>query len=195
MISKKELREKILKRRNELSLEERNSKSNQITERLAAHEKFQKADKILLFASYKSEVDTTEIFEEAQRISKDVYYPRVQGSEMEFYRVQRGEELVEGYRGIREPEVDLEKQFQINPNEKVLVLVPGAVFDEEGNRIGYGGGYYDKYLQYLKRFMPEENVCKMALAFECQVVERGEISKEEHDIQLDIIVTEKRIIF
>lgn len=195
MISKKELRKEILKRRDALSIAERTAKSNQITEKIIAHKEFQKADKILLFASFKSEVDTTEIFEAVQRFRKDVYYPKVQENEMKFYRVQTESELVEGYRGIREPEVHLENQLQINPNEKILILMPGAVFDEAGNRIGYGGGYYDKYLESLKEIVQEENICKMALAFECQIVAMGQIKREPHDIRTNYIVTENRIIF
>lgn len=194
MISKTELRAKILNRRDRLSQNERRIKSDQIAAKITAHNAFLKADKILLFATFKSEVDTKKVFEAAQKLSKDIYYPRVKGKEMEFYLVQKLEELIEGYRGILEPKEDLDKRFKLNTDEKMLVLMPGAVFDEDRNRIGYGGGYYDKYLQPLDEFVPAERICKIALAFECQIVERGQIPKEKHDVHPDFIVTENRII-
>ena len=191
MISKKELRKEILKRRDAMTLEERASQSHEIAKRVIEQKCFQEADKVLLFASFKSEVDTNEIFHTARTLSKDVYYPKVVGEEMEFYLVENLDELVEGYRGIREPREDETKRLIIE--NKICVIMPGAVFDEEGNRIGYGGGYYDRFLQRLE--MPEVDFCKIAIAFDCQMVEKGFIPCEEHDIEMDCIVTEKQNIF
>lgn len=71
--------------------------------------------------------------------------------------------------------------------------MPGAVFDEAGNRIGYGGGYYDKYLHWLENMLPFENICKVAVAFECQLVDLGMIENEPHDVQVNYIVTESKV--
>jgi len=103
--------------------------------------------------------------------------------------------------GIREPKLEVCKKYVPNPDEKICVIMPGAVFDEEGNRIGYGGGYYDKYLQRL--FQKREDIdvqvvleiYKIALAFECQIVEANLIQREEHDVKIDCIISENRIIF
>lgn len=197
MKSKKELRKEILRLRDALSLEERREKSHIIAEKVIAQKAFKEADKILLFASYKSEVDTAKIFETVQKLSKDVYYPKVMGEEMEFYKVEREADLIEGYCGIREPEATPNKKFIPQPNDKICVIMPGAVFDKEGNRIGYGGGYYDKYLQWLESFYVEDiektdkHIYKIAVAFECQLVEVGQIASDQHDIKVDFIVTEK----
>lgn len=194
MVSKKELRKEVLARRDALSEQERQTKSAQIAKRVIEQEEFKEADKVLLFASYKSEVDTAEIFDAVQALSKDVYYPKVIGEEMEFYLVKSEDELTEGYRGICEPEANPNKQLKLNAEEKVFILMPGAVFDECGNRIGYGGGYYDQYLQQMETKISKENLCKTAIAFECQIVESGVIKTEEHDIKPDYIITEDRVI-
>lgn len=192
MVSKKELRKEILARRDALSEKERREKSTRISKGVTEQEEFQKANKVLLFASCKSEVDTMEIFDVARINNKDIYYPKVIGKEMEFYQIHSKEELLEGYRGIYEPESNPNKMFVPQLKDKIFVLMPGAVFDEDGNRIGYGGGYYDKYLQQLENIVPRENIWKTAIAFECQMVEKGKIPIEKYDIKPDYVITEGR---
>ena len=193
MQTKQQLRKLILQLRNELAAEEHEKKSQKITNNLISHIRFQEADQFLLFSSFRSEVDTTEIIQQSLKTGKPVYLPKVMGKEMNFYRIASMEDLKEGYQGIREPEEKLSTQFVSQQEKKVFVLMPGAVFDKEGGRIGYGGGYYDKFLKNLEAAILPENLCKMAVAFECQMVETGIIDKEEHDIRPDYIVTEKRI--
>lgn len=192
---KKDLRKEILALRDTLTLEARIEKSRIITEKVIRHEKFQEADKVLLFASFRSEVDTTEIFKVAIAMGKEVYFPRVEGKEMEFYRIEKETDLIEGYRGIREPKGEASTRFAVNPKAgdapKILVIMPGAVFDADGNRIGYGGGYYDKFLLRLETTIEQKNLYKIALAFECQMVEKNIIIKELHDKNPDIVITEK----
>lgn len=194
MRNKAELRKEILQFRDELSIEVRQEKSSQIAEQVTAHKGFQEADKVLLFASFKSEVDTTEIFEAALQIGKQVFFPKVIGKEMEFYQVLKEKDLIEGYHGIREPKAEEKKKFVPMPEEKIFILMPGTVFDEAGGRIGYGGGYYDKFIQRLETEIPKENLCTLAVAFECQMAALGEIPREEHDMKPDYIVTETRNI-
>lgn len=198
MKTKQELRKEILQKRDSLTPEERSEKSKRITERVVVHENFREADVILLFSSYKSEVDTTGIFAVARRDGKEVFYPKVQGKEMDFYKVESERDLIEGYRGIREPEADSGKIFTLLMDKKICVIMPGAVFDEAGNRIGYGGGYYDKFLEKLEvsREGAETtpNVYKIAVAFECQIVEVGLIPNETYDKVVDDVITESRIL-
>ena len=172
-----------------MTIEERQTKSFKIAQKVCQMAEFRDANKILLFASYKSEVDTTSIFEEAQRLDKIIYYPKVMGTEMVFYQVKEKSDLLEGYRGIMEPLVNQEKQFSPMEEDKIFVLMPGAVFDAERKRIGYGGGYYDKFLQEVE-FSLKKKVCKVAVAFSCQIVSEGNIILEEHDIQPDYVITE-----
>lgn len=204
-LTKKELRKQILQLRNSLTDETRIEKSQIITNYIIHHPKFQSADCILMFASYKSEVDTTAIMEYALVLGKTVYFPRIENTgqvgnnEMEFYRIFSPEDLYEGYKGIREPKPREELRFTLAAGEKILILMPGAVFDMEGNRIGYGGGFYDRFLAWIEDFKNgiedasyTTPVCTMALAFECQLVENGVIKAEEHDRKVDYIITEKR---
>jgi len=187
MKSKKELRKEILKNRDALTVEERSEKSKIIAQKVISHKVFQEADIVLLYASYKSEVDTIDIFEAAILAEKEVFYPKVIGDEMEFYRVQEQTDLIEGYRGIREPKENEKAKFIPDKDSKICVIMPGAVFDKEGNRIGYGGGYYDKYLGQLERNVPKENITKIGLAYDCQIVPVRFIEREKHDIRTDII--------
>lgn len=194
LANKKELRKEILARRNALSLQEREEKSAKIANKVIALEKFQKSNIVLLYAPIRSEVETNAIYLEARRLGKSVYYPRVLGNDMEFYFVDETTTLEQGSFGIREPKPEATRQFMPNVQDNIFVLMPGAVFDEAGNRIGYGGGYYDKYLEWLASVMPAEQICKVAVGFACQMVEKGRIVKETHDVRVDYIVTESQVI-
>ena len=194
MRNKKELRKEILARRNALSLQEREEKSTQIAHKVMHLVEFQKSNKVLVYAPIKSEVDTTAIYVEARKLCKDVYYPTVLGNEMEFYFVDETTKLDKSVYGILEPNPEFAEPFVPNVQDTIFVLMPGAVFDETRNRIGYGGGYYDKYLQRLESVIPSEHICKVAVAFECQFVEPGMIESEIHDVRADYIVTESRVV-
>ncbi len=193
METKKEIRKQILQKRDALSLQERQQKSQIIAQRVISTEAFQKSDKLLLFSSYKSEVDVSLIMQYAFEMQKQVYLPKIIGSEMEFYRISSVSELLDGYCGIKEPKVNVSQRFVPKKEETVFILLPGAAFDKEGGRIGYGKGFYDRFLQNLEKTVPKSNLCKMAVAFMCQIVDNGRIMKEEHDILPDYIVTEESI--
>ena len=190
MYTKKSLRTEILSMRNSLSQEERVEKSNVIANNLIQTPEFLNADILLLYASNKSEVDTKKIHLAAQEKGKIIYYPKVEGKEMEFYPVQNIEDLEEGFCGIKEPNPEIAKRYVAESGDKICVIMPGAVFDNEGNRIGYGGGYYDKYLHRLMKSVPANHICKIAIGFACQVVETGEIPIEEYDVKYDLLITE-----
>lgn len=193
MIGKKELRKEILKRRDALPLEERIEKSQRIAEAVIKQENFEDAAVVLAFASFRSEVDTSPIIHQALMLKKKLYLPKVIGEEMEFYQVDDAIELEDGYFGIQEPKPEPSKHFTPKSNEKIFILMPGAVFDEEGGRIGYGKGFYDRFLQQLEMQTKKENLCKAAIAFSCQIVEKGDIIKEKHDVNPDIIITEEKV--
>ena len=143
---KKQLRKEVLARREALTEQERNRGKLLITERILGHQWYYLSDTILGFVSYGSEICTTEILENALQDGKRVYVPKVEGQEMRFYRIQSLAELKEGYKGILEPEGNTES-YEYAPEEAAncLLLMPGSVFDPLGNRMGYGGGFYDRW--------------------------------------------------
>lgn len=153
-----------------------------MTERIAGHQWFYRAEDFLCFVSCGSEIDTGEIITEALRQKKKVYVPRVisQGdkAEMEFYRIEDRGQLRPGYRGILEPEGDTEAYcYTPERAERTLMLMPGAAFDRFRNRVGYGKGFYDRYLADREALQ----LRTIAVGFQCQLVE--EIPAESTDIK------------
>ena len=174
---KKKLRREVLARRAALTEPERERGNLLITERILGHQWYYLSD-ILGFVSYGSEICTTEILENALQDGKRVYVPKVEGQEMRFYRIQSLAELKEGYKGILEPEGNTES-YEYAPEEAAncLLLMPGSVFDPLGNRMGYGGGFYDRYLADREAL----RLRSIAVGFRCQQVES--VPVEETDVK------------
>lgn len=179
---KKQLRKEILTVRNAMTEEERNRADFLITEKVLGHNWFQQAEKILIYVNTGSEVATRMLIEEAFRKKKQVFVPRVHGDNMQFYRITSFAQLEEGFKGILEPLKGLSEFYYDPKEENTLMLMPGVVFDKSRNRIGYGKGYYDKYLK------DKPVLHKMALAYDCQIVDAFEV--QEHDLRPDVVITQ-----
>ena len=178
IITKSTIRKQVLKIRDQLTQEERNRSAVLLTERICGHQWFYRSDILLAFVSYGSEIDTTEIIEEAIRQGKKVYVPRIEGDEMNFYRVNDLTTLEIGYKGIREPAHDAASfHYYAEQADRVLMLMPGAVFDHSRNRCGYGKGFYDRYLAD-KEALQQRTI---GIGFQCQLVE--ELPAQEWDIK------------
>ncbi|MBO5167063.1 MAG: 5-formyltetrahydrofolate cyclo-ligase [Lachnospiraceae bacterium] len=191
MGTKKEIRKRILAKRDALKPAERFRSEALVTDRILEHQWYHKAEYILLFASYGSEISTDEILKDALKSDKKVYMPKVEGENMEFYRISAKEDLVAGYKGILEPDGTSEKfvyeQCQRETTYdslelatardfvSVLMIMPGAAFDIKRNRIGYGKGFYDKYLA------DKPDLQTIAIGFDCQMVEY--IEADDNDIK------------
>ena len=188
-MDKNELRKQVLAKRDALTVEERKEKSDAISDCVTQHPIFKETDTILLYAAFRSEVDTMKIFRSAVASGKKVYFPKVFGNEMEFYCAEAEEDFEAGTWGILEPKVEFERKYVPKYKEKVCIIMPGAVFDKAGNRIGYGRGYYDKFLNRMEQV----ESFKMGIAFSCQLINIENFPKEEHDVGLDVIVTETEI--
>lgn len=187
MEAKALIRKEALKLRDGLAMQERVRKSERIMRSVAAHSLYQNAEYLLVYISYKSEVDTTRLIEKALEEGKKVYCPKVHGTEMEFYRIMSMKELEEGYKGIREPVATIEKsytgsEFHQTKEASSLLLMPGSAFDRQRNRIGYGGGYYDKYLAKHPKLRT------IAVCYECQI--QKSIPSESYDWKPEVLVTE-----
>lgn len=179
-LDKKVLREQFRKVRDEVS--NKKKKSLAICDRIINCEAFKRAKVIALYANTSSEVETDRLLESALKSEKVVLYPKVCGKEiMNFYRVRSKRDLVVGKFGILEPVSS--KEFL--KDEIDLFIVPGLAFDRKMNRLGYGGGYYDSYLE-------EVDAIKMGIAFSSQIC--GRLDAFPHDVKLDYVVTEEEII-
>ena len=191
LISKEELRREVLLRRDAMSEMERKKASLLLTERLLGHQWFYRSDVILGFVNYGSEIATTEILEEALMAGKKVYVPKIvecvksecetgipSESEMKFYRINSMADLKIGYKGIPEPDgAGEEFQYKESLAEKTLMIMPGVAFDMFRNRIGYGKGFYDRYLADKEALQFRT----IGVGFKGQMVE--EIPAEENDIR------------
>lgn len=186
LAEKRSLRKQILKMRDEMPFAVRSAKSKQILSTLSKTELYRKADRILFYIDYQSEVMTTPLITQALAQGKRIYLPKVTGNEMAFYRIDDIENLAEGYKGIREPMGGA--LFEENA-AAALMIMPGAVFDKSRHRIGYGKGFYDRYLERMR----EKNIkiATVALCFECQMLDA--VPYEIHDILPDMILTENNI--
>lgn len=181
METKSCIRKRILAVRGELSEAERYESSRIIAKKLRCLKAYNDAECLLGFVGYGSEVDTIPFLEQAVSDGKRVFCPvSREDKTMEFYRFISKEVLIKGYKNIPEPPDNAEK-FDRN-SKKVFLLMPGVAFDKKKHRIGYGKGFYDRY---LADFSPDFTA---AICFDCQIVEK--IPVETHDFIPDIVLTQ-----
>ncbi len=187
METKAEIRKRILGIRTGLSDEEVTSKSESIVQKVIKTPEYREADNILLYADYCREVMTRGIFEDALLHREKIYFPRVDKltNTMDFFQVISIRQLDRGYKDILEPREDVRTRYKFLPREDTLAILPGVAFDTSGYRIGYGKGFYDRFLASRRQ------LSTMALAYSCQIID--EIPRDEHDIKMDKIVTEEII--
>lgn len=184
---KQTLKQKIIEKRNLLKEEEIKEKSKKIIKNLKSLREFQEAKNILFYVSFNKEVNTQEIIKELLKIKeKKTIVPFTIKNDLRLHLSELKDfiELEPRTFGILEPKERYIREF--NKDKLDLVIVPGVVFDKNGNRIGYGYGYYDRFLKTIKK-----EILKIGLAFDFQVIDK--IPEEKHDVPLNIIVTEKEI--
>lgn len=179
---KMHIRDRIKKLRNNMSKEECIQKSKLICRRFCELDEYKSADNICIYISKGNEVNTKIIVDQVWKDGKKLYVPKVYGKLMHFIQITGYDELVKGNFGILEPKSDEYDDDGMNG----LMVMPGVAFDEDRNRIGFGGGYYDRYLADHSKLMT------VALAYECQIV--SHIDHELTDIKPHMILTESKII-
>lgn len=181
------IREQIRGARKACSSYDRDIASQKISQQLAQTDFFHAASIIFLYAALPYEVQTTLIAQEARKQGKQVAYPKTCSEDytMAFYIVESEEDL-ESYRCgkmvLKEP--NPKKHQKVIPDEKTLVILPGMAFDRHKNRLGYGGGYYDRYLE---QYEPKT----VGIAFDFSIVET--LPVEPFDRPLDYLITETRV--
>ena len=180
--SKKKLRKQIQTERDALSPAERKKRSEIIAEKFFLTENYRDSNSLLLYYPFRSEIDTTIIIKRALGDGKKVILPRVGPGGLELFFVgDLSVQLEKGSYDIMEPVPGACSTAKITDID--IIVVPGVSFDKNLNRLGYGGGFYDRLLQKITR-----EVKKIALCFEMQVSEKIPVS--EHDIKVDILITE-----
>lgn len=184
MLGKAELRRRVLARRDALTPAEIADKSRVIINRLYALPAYRQAGRVMFFVSFGSEVATGSAIRQSLHQGKQVMVPKTMetGGEMvPSLLVDYPGDLAPGRWGILEP---TPRAFRpVSPTEIDLVVVPGVAFDSRGNRLGYGGGYYDRFFTLLN-----PGTTLVALAFSIQVVEKVPVSP--WDRKVDYLVTE-----
>lgn len=192
-MEKNEIRKIIKEKRNKFPSFLRKIMSVKAQNNIIHSQLFHASDILLLYFATGSEVEMDRVIKKALRSGKKVYLPltnRVntvdrnsQNNEMEFHRLYTLEELRIGNYGIYEPSKENEIYIQ-SEGDKAIIFVPGVVFDRNGNRYGYGKGYYDRYLSDM-------NIEKVGVCYEMQLLHK--IPSDEYDIKMDYLVTEKEL--
>ncbi len=185
---KKELRARIQDRRDKLSPAQREELSRRVADNLQAMPEFQAAQTVFFFISFRSEVSTEPMIRRAitggKRVCLPYTYPETKAM-VASHILDFDAELRLGNYDILEPKEEFIRP--VEPADIDLIITPGVAFDLRGGRLGYGGGYYDRFFKQRKQGCP-----LVALAFEMQIVD--EVPRGEHDQCVDKVVTEERVI-
>jgi 5-formyltetrahydrofolate cyclo-ligase len=175
-MNKKELRAAIRQQKRAMTEEEITAKSIRLGELFADSAAYRKADTIYGYLPYNQEVRTVPMLERAIREGKRVAVPKVIGEDMKFIYLTDMSQVEKGYAGIPEPVAD----GPVAQDPTALVLMPGLAFDPQGHRIGYGGGFYDRFLAQ------EPDHPTLALCYDFQMVDK--LETEEFDIPVDTVL-------
>ena len=175
-MDKKELRTAVRMKKRAMTEEEINAKSAKLCQLLAEHELYKNAKTFYAYLPYNQEVRTTPLVEQALKEGKRVALPKCYDKEMVFIYIDDLSQVAPRFCNIPEPIQD----GPIADDPTALVLMPGMVFDPQGHRIGYGGGYYDKFLA------SEPNHPTLALCDDFQMVDH--LETEEFDIPVDCVL-------
>ncbi|MCY3765748.1 MAG: 5-formyltetrahydrofolate cyclo-ligase [Gemmatimonadetes bacterium] len=183
MPSKKQIRNTMKKRRSELSSREVRARSERIIARLTGQEVYRRAGCLASYVSIANEVDTLILIDFALDSGKRVGVPVVKPNRTLIHREVRSRaELKPSGFGLLEP--SLEDGAVVPPDAFDVVLVPGLAFDRAGNRVGFGAGFYDRFLSFAPAF-------KIGLAYDFQLFDR--LPAGPRDIPMDFVVTESGI--
>lgn len=175
-MNKQELRRAIRERKRAMTEEEIVERSNALAEKFYNSPAYQAASTIYGYLPYNQEVRTVPMLQRALDEGKRVAVPKVYGEEMRFIYLEDLTQVSKGYAGIPEPIADA----PVAEDQQALVLMPGLAFDPQGHRIGYGGGFYDRFLAQ------EPHHPTLALCYEFQM--QTHLDTEEFDIPVDTVL-------
>ena len=179
MYTKDNIRRNMTKCRNKMQINDVVSKSKVIAHKLFDRDNYRCAQTIFIYVSKGNEVDTHDIIINALRAGKKVAVPRVLGDgKMEYYYINGLDDLSVGSFGVLEPQIGEVAKI----NEHCLFIMPAVAIDKGRNRVGYGGGYFDRYISSM-----DCKVVKMCLIYDFQLL-NGFIDKESHDEKIDEVI-------
>lgn len=180
-MDKSKLRKQMLQKRNHLSADEQKMYSDKTAWFVLESKSYSNCKNICIYQAFRNEVSCDKIMEQAFKDEKKVFTPVIEeeNKTMDFYQITKDTKWRLGAYGILEPVLS---DITAVLNEPALVLMPGLIFDKNKHRIGYGGGYYDKYLSVHKEHT------KIALCYHFQII-NDNLPFEEHDILPDYIIT------
>lgn len=199
MKNKNSFRQEFLRKRNQLTAVKVQHLSQKICDHLIRMEIFQQAETVSFYYPLENEANLLTAAEEALRMGKQVAFPRTEGNQIRFYPVGNLSDFREGRFHVMEPlGTEPLDEAALHAQAPLLILVPGVVFDRSRNRMGYGKGFYDRYLAELTAMTCEKvtndigsQVITIGIAYECQITEM--IPTEATDIPMDYILTENGI--
>lgn len=190
-MNKREIRKATLTKRKEIKLELKELKSKSIIDKILSSDWYKKSEILLVYAALKDEVNLDEFIEKAWADGKELYFPRVTKTDMDFYKVSSFQQLGVATFNVREPKRECKlldiynEDFQkATTTQAVVVIVPGVAFAIDGTRVGYGKGYYDKYLHKIPKAL------RVGIAFEEQIVDKT--YADAYDEIMHIVLTDKR---
>ena len=175
-MDKKELRRQIRERKRAMTEAEIQEKSRRLGQLFRESEAYRKATAIYGYLPYNQEVRTVQMLQQALLDGKRIAVPKCYGDEMRFIWMEDLSKVEKGYAGIPEPVAD----GPVADDPTALVLMPGLAFDKSGRRIGYGGGFYDRFLA------AEPGHPTLALCYDFQML--PELETEEFDIPVDTVI-------
>ena len=176
---KSELRKQVLQDMKAIPREQKQAMDQTLTERFLKHPFYQEAKVIATYLSFPHEFQTQELIEQALRDGKKVLIPKTYPKGRMDFVVYDPQQLVKTSFGLLEPQGDLEV---VEPSQIDLIHVPGLAFTTEGYRIGYGGGYYDRYLEHFSSHT-------LSTVYPCQI---RDFSPENHDIPVQEVLIDER---
>ena len=192
--AKKRLRKKYGALRAAISPKEKEALDLALSREVVSLAEFRNAEAVFLYASYASEPDTSRVAGEALRRGKILAYPRTDPAShrIAFYRVADTKDLVPGFHGIPEPPADAK---EITPDEKTFCLVPALSYDKNGFRLGYGGGYYDRFLSECARRAADAGTPRLfpmtVGAVYSRLISEIPLPHGRYDLPVSLILSEK----
>ncbi len=184
---KRQLRKELIRQRSAICQSVREYANRAICQVVLNLAAYQNAKTVMVYIDYRGEVSTRSLIEEAWLANKIVGVPLTipATKEMRIFKITRWEDLRLGNYGIQEPRSESCQEILVEDID--LVISPGVAFDNHRNRMGYGGGYYDRFSKKVR-----DDCKRIALAFDMQIIEH--VPTGRYDVPMDLIVTENQVI-